>query len=89
MGYGVRGWAKWALGNKEGPCWDEHWVLSVNDESLNSISEVVNMLYVNQLGYKFLKSNENNNLKNEEDLSQPLRSLRYLGAGCHRNCDTK
>ena len=32
------GWAKWAMGINEGTC-DEHWVLYVSDESLNSTSE--------------------------------------------------
>ena len=30
-----RGWDKWVMGMKEGPC-DEHWVLYVSDESLTS-----------------------------------------------------
>ena len=38
------GWAKWVMGIKEGTC-DEHWVLYVSDESLNSNSET-NMLTI-------------------------------------------
>lgn len=33
------GLVKWVMGIKEGTCWDEHWVLCVSDESLNSTSE--------------------------------------------------
>ena len=43
----VEGWAKWAMGIKEGTCWDEHWVLHVSDESLNSTPEIIIALYVN------------------------------------------
>ena len=32
---------------KEGTCYDEHWVLYVSDESLNSTSETNIALYVN------------------------------------------
>ena len=39
-------WAKWLMGIKEGTC-DEHWVLYVNDESLNSASETSIMPYDN------------------------------------------
>ena len=38
---GDDGWAKWVMGIKEGTC-DEHWVLYVSDESLNSIPETNN-----------------------------------------------
>ena len=38
-------WAKWVI--KEGTCWDEHWVLYVGDESLNSAPETIAALYVN------------------------------------------
>ena len=31
------GWADWVMGIKEGTCWDEHWVLCVSVESVNSI----------------------------------------------------
>ena len=41
------GWAKWMRGIKEGNCWDEHWVLDVSDESLNSIPEIIVTLYIN------------------------------------------
>ena len=47
VGYGVRGWAKGVMGIKEGICWDEHQVLYVSDESLNSIPEIIIVLYVN------------------------------------------
>ena len=32
-------WAKWVTGIKEGTCCDEHWVLYISDESLNSTTE--------------------------------------------------
>ena len=41
-----RGWAKSVVGIKEDTC-DEHWVLYVSDESLNSPSETNITLYVN------------------------------------------
>ena len=41
------GWAKWVRGIKEGTCWDEHWVLYVNDESLGSTLETSTTVYVN------------------------------------------
>ena len=34
------------MGIKEGT-WDEHWVLYVSDESLNSTLEIIITLYVN------------------------------------------
>ena len=37
---------KWVMGIKEGTC-DEHWVLYVSDESLNSTPETNIILYVN------------------------------------------
>ena len=40
------GWPKWVMGNKEGICYDEHWVLYVSDESLNSNPETNIALYV-------------------------------------------
>ena len=40
-------WAKWVMGDEKGPCWDEHWVLYVSDESLNPTPETVITLYVN------------------------------------------
>ena len=46
------GWAKWVMGIKEGTCWDEHWVLYVSDESLNSTPETNTILYVNKLEFK-------------------------------------
>ena len=33
------GWTKWMMGIKEGTPHDEHWVLYVSDESLNSTPE--------------------------------------------------
>ena len=41
------GCGKWVMGLKEGTCWDEHWVLYVSDESLNSTPETNSILYVN------------------------------------------
>ena len=38
---------KWMMGIKEGICYDEHWVLYVSDESLNSTPETIITLYVN------------------------------------------
>ena len=35
------------MGTKEGTCWDEHWVLYVSDESLNSTPEAIITLDVN------------------------------------------
>ena len=45
-GVGER-WARWVMGIKEGTCYNEHWVLYVSDESLNSTSETNIALYVN------------------------------------------
>ena len=39
MGRWAGGWVKWAMGIKEVVCCDEHWVLYVSDESLNSAPE--------------------------------------------------
>ena len=39
-------WAKWVMGTKEGTCCDEHWMLYVSDESLNSTPENIRV-YVN------------------------------------------
>ena len=47
-----RGWAKWVMDIKEDTCCDEHWVLYVNDESLNSTPETNITLYVSQLEFK-------------------------------------
>ena len=44
-------WTKWMMGIKEGTC-DEHWVLYVSDESLNSTPETKIILGVNQLEFK-------------------------------------
>ena len=40
------------MGIKEGICFDEHWVLYVNDESLDSTPETNITLYVNYLEFK-------------------------------------
>ena len=39
-------WARRVMGIKE-DTWDEHWVLHVSDESLNSIPETIIKWYVN------------------------------------------
>ena len=39
------------MGTKEGPC-DEHWMLYVSDESLNSTPETNITLFVNGLEFK-------------------------------------
>ena len=45
---GVGGkWATWVMGIKEGICHDEHWVLYVSYESLNSTPKTNVALYVN------------------------------------------
>ena len=44
---GSGGWARWGMGIKEGTCCDEHWVLYVSDESLNSTPETNIVLNVN------------------------------------------
>ena len=44
---GVGGWGNWMTGIKEGTWCDEHLVLYAIDESLNSISETNNTVYVN------------------------------------------
>ena len=41
-----KGWAKRVMGIKRGTC-DEHWVLYVSDESLNSTPETKFTIYVN------------------------------------------
>ena len=38
-------WARWLLGIKEGTC-DDHWMLYVRDESLNSTSQTNIALYI-------------------------------------------
>ena len=38
---------KWVMDIMEGTCWDEHWVLYVSDESLNSTWETIITLYIN------------------------------------------
>ena len=46
---GEWGWAKWVIGIQEGTC-DEHWVLYVSDELLNSTLEtkLTKLILVNQ-----------------------------------------
>ena len=46
------GWARCVMGIKEGTCRDEHWMLYVSDESLNSTPETNIALYVNYLEFK-------------------------------------
>ena len=45
------GWATWVTGIKE-DTWDEHWVLYVSDESLDSAPETNTILYVSELELK-------------------------------------
>jgi len=45
------GWARWVMGIKKGTGYDEHWVLYVSDESLNSTKTNIT-LYVNELEFK-------------------------------------
>ena len=45
MGRG--GGAKWVRGTKEDTCWDEHWVLYMGDESLESTPVITIALYAN------------------------------------------
>ena len=44
---GVEGWTKWARGIKEDTCWDEHWVLYAEDESLESTLDIIIAVYAN------------------------------------------
>ena len=37
----------WARGIEEGTCWDEHWVLYVGDETLDSTPKIIIALYAN------------------------------------------
>ena len=41
-----RGLGRWVMGMKEGTC-DDHWVLYVSDESVNSAPKTSIALYVN------------------------------------------
>ena len=41
------GWARWVMGITEDTSYDEHWVLHVSEESLNSTPETNIILYVN------------------------------------------
>ena len=43
----VGGWAKWVRGIKEETGWDEHWVLYIGDESLESTLKIIIALYAN------------------------------------------
>lgn len=49
------GWAKWVMGIEEGNCCDEHWVLYVSGESLDSTPKTSIVLYVNYLKFKLKK----------------------------------
>ena len=40
-------WAKWVMSIKEGTCCDEHWVLYISDESLNSSPDTNFTIYAN------------------------------------------
>ena len=44
-------WATWVMVLMEDTC-EEHWVLYVSEESLNSTPEINIVLYVNQLEFK-------------------------------------
>ena len=44
---GGGGWDKLVLGIRKGTCWDEHWVLYISNESLNSTPETIIILYIN------------------------------------------
>ena len=39
-------WARWVMVIKEGTSYEEHWLLYVSDESLNSTSETNIVVYV-------------------------------------------
>ena len=41
------GWTKWVMDIKKDTCWDEHWVLYVNHESLNSTPKTNFTIFVN------------------------------------------
>ena len=43
----MEGWSKWAKGIKKDTCWDEHWVLYVWNESLDSTPEIIIALNAN------------------------------------------
>jgi len=47
MERGVGGWDRWVKGIKEGTFCDDHWVLYLSDESLNSTPEANIALYIN------------------------------------------
>ena len=55
------GWAKWVMEIKEGTCWDEHWVLQVSDESLNSTPEAILQYMLCMLNNYKLNKNSNKN----------------------------
>ena len=60
MGRRAGGWAKRVMGIKEDTCWDEHWVLHVSDEALNSIPEKKNNQHILRLDFPDLaKTNKN------------------------------
>ena len=41
------GGAKWVRGIKEDIFWDEHWLLYIGDESLESTPDIIVALYTN------------------------------------------
>ena len=41
---GARERGKWVMGTEEGTCWDEHWVLYVNDEPWESTPQTKSTL---------------------------------------------
>ena len=43
------GWARWLMAIKEGTCYNEHWVLYISNESLNSTPETDIASYANSL----------------------------------------
>lgn len=68
------GLVKWVMGIKEGTCWDEHWVLCVSDESLNSTSEAKK-----KKKKKRTKKGERNKRKEKERKKKEMRP----GKGIH------
>ena len=62
----VGGWARRVMGIEEGTCWDEHWVLHVSDEPLNSTPDTMITVYVNYLGSKLQINKETTTTTNLE-----------------------
>ena len=77
---------------QKGTCYDEHWVLYVSDEPLNSTSETVIAMYVNyqnlneNLKEKSLKNNVIYNVfKNKDKISyESLKICRETYAKSHK-----